>query len=141
MLNASASIPQNIAAEINGSIPQEFKQRLYFGKLTWFATPDDTVNLIGYKRDQSNLSDFGGNAPPSHGRLLQTEQTRFQLQWRHSAGNFLNFLNIAHDKANQGTPNVTHGSGIYSDRHHCGPAGHQQPAGLLRWEQLRAVRH
>ena len=109
LLNASASIPQNMAAEINGSIPQEFKQRLYFGKLTWFATPDDTVNLIGYKRDQSNLSDFGGNAPPSHGRLLQTEQTRFQLQWRHTAGNFLNFLNIAHDKANQGTPNVTSG--------------------------------
>jgi hypothetical protein len=107
--NVNALVPQSILDEINGSAAQEFKQRLYFGKLTWFATPDDTVNLIGYKRDQSNLSDFGGNASQSHGRLLQTEQTRFQGQWRHSAGNFLNFLNIAHNKANQGTPNITEG--------------------------------
>ena len=118
--NVNASVPQNIVDQINGSIPQDFKQRLYFGKLTWFATPDDTVNLIGYKRDQSNLSDFGGNAVQSHGRLLQTEQTRFQAQWRHSADDFLNLLNIAHNKATQGTPNVTEGpeyilTGSHSD--------------------------
>jgi outer membrane receptor for ferrienterochelin and colicin len=107
--NVNSSVPQNIVAQVNGSIPQDFKQRLYFGKLTWFATPDDTVNVMGYLRRQSNLSDFGGNAVQSHGRLLQTEQDRYQAQWRHSAGNFLNFLNIAYDKANQGTPNLTQG--------------------------------
>jgi outer membrane receptor protein involved in Fe transport len=67
------------------------------------------VSVSGYKRDQSNLADFGGNAPPEHGRLLETEQDRYQLQWRHSAGNFLNFLNISYDKGTQGTPNVTEG--------------------------------
>jgi hypothetical protein len=108
-LNVSAPVPQNIAAQVNGSAPQNFKQRLYFGKLTWFATPDDTLNLIGYRRKQSNLSDYGGNAPAEHGRLLQTQQTRYQLQWKHTAGNFLNFLNIAYDKANQGTPALTAG--------------------------------
>ena len=107
--DVSASVPQNIEALVNGSIPQDFKQRLYFGKLTWFATDNDTVNLMGYRRVQSNLSDFGGNAVQSHGRLLETEQRRYQLQWKHSVGNFLNFLNIAYDKANQGTPNLTEG--------------------------------
>lgn len=107
--NVNALVPQNIIGQVNGSAPQDFKQRLYFGKLTWLATDNDTVNLIGYKRDQSNLSDFGGNAVQSHGRLLQTNQTRFQVQWRHSAGNFLNLLNLAHDKATQGTPNLTQG--------------------------------
>jgi outer membrane receptor protein involved in Fe transport len=107
--NLNSSVPQNIVDLINGSAAQDFKQRLYFGKLTWFATSSDTVNLIGYKRDQSNLSDFGGNAAESHGRLLQTEQTRIQAQWRHSAGNFVNLLNIAHNKATQGTPNLTEG--------------------------------
>ena len=107
--NVNALVPPSIISEINGSAGQEFKQRLYFGKLTWFATPNDTVNLSGYKRDQSNLSDFGGNAAQSHGRLLQTEQTRVQLQWRHSVGNFVNVLNIARNKATQGTPNVTEG--------------------------------
>jgi hypothetical protein len=103
------TIPQNIEDLINSSISRTFKQRLYFGKLTWFATPNDTVNVMGYRRRQSNLADFGGNAPPEHGHLLQTNQDRYQLQWRHSAGNFQNFLNIAHDKASQGTPNVTEG--------------------------------
>ena len=102
-------IPQNVEDEINSSIPKEFKQRLYFGKLTWFATNNDTVNLIGYKRKQSNLSDFGGNAVEEHGHLITTEQDRYQFQWRHSASDFVNYLNIAYDKATQGTPNVTQG--------------------------------
>jgi hypothetical protein len=105
----TVTIPQNIEDLINNSISRTFKQRLYFGKLTWFATPNDTVNLSGYKRKQSNLADFGGNAPPEHGHFLQTNQDRYQLQWRHSAGNLLNFLNIAYDKATQGTPNVSEG--------------------------------
>jgi hypothetical protein len=105
----TVTIPQNIEDLINGSISRTFKQRLYFGKLTWFASPNDTVNLSGYKRKQSNLADFGGNAPPEHGRFLQTNQDRYQLQWRHTAGDFVNFLNVAYDKGNQGTPNVSEG--------------------------------
>ena len=107
--NITDVIPQNIRDQINNSISLEFKQRLYFGKLTWFASHDDTVNLSGYKRKQSNLGDFGGNAVASHGHLLQTNQDRYQLQWRHSAGDLLNFLNVSYDKATQGTPNVSDG--------------------------------
>jgi hypothetical protein len=107
--NVTASVPQNIEAEVNGSVPQNFHQGLYFGKLTFFADSENTFNLIGYARRQSNLSDYGGNAVASHGHLLSTHQTRFQGQWRHSSGNFLNFLNIAHDKAENGTPTVSSG--------------------------------
>jgi len=105
----TVTIPQNIEDLVNGTISRTFKQRLYFGKLTWFATPNDTVNLSGYKRKQSNLADFGGNAPAEHGHFLQTNQDRYQLQWRHTAGTFVNSLNISYDKANQGTPNVSEG--------------------------------
>ena len=107
--NLSVTIPQNIQNLINSAIPKNFKQRLYFGKLTWFATPDDTVNLIGYKRDQSNLTDFGGNAAQEHGHFLQTNQDRYQFQWRHNTGDFLNLFNVAYDKATQGTPDVSQG--------------------------------
>jgi hypothetical protein len=102
-------IPQNILAKLNGSAPQTFHQGLYFGKLTWFADPENTFNLSGFARRQANLADFGGNAAPEHGRLLKTHQTRFQLQWRHSAGNFLNLLNLSYDRATQGTPAVSSG--------------------------------
>ena len=108
-LNVTASVPSNIASMVNGSVPLTFHQGLYFGKLTFFATSDDTFNLSGYLRRQSNLSDFGGNAVPSHGHLLSTEETRFQGQWRHSTGNFLNLLNVSHDKAENGTPTVSTG--------------------------------
>jgi outer membrane receptor protein involved in Fe transport len=107
--NVTASVPQNIADEVNGAVPQNFHQGLYFGKLTYFMDPDDTFNLIGYARRQSNLSDYGGNAAASHGHLLSTEQTRIQIQWRHSAGNFLNLLNMSHDSAENGTPTVSSG--------------------------------
>lgn len=107
--NVNSSVPGNIQALVNSAKPQTFRQGLYFGKLTWFASPDDTVNGMVYVRRQGNLSDYGGNAVATHGHLLKTEQTRFQLQWRHTSGNFLNFLNIARDNAENSTPTVSTG--------------------------------
>ncbi|MFL6758785.1 TonB-dependent receptor domain-containing protein [Sphingomonas sp.] len=102
-------IPSSLASQINISHAKTFKQGLYFGKLTWFATPDDTVNLEGFIRRENNLADIDSNATSSHARTLLTHQNRYQLQWKHSAGNFLNFVNIAYDKATQSTPTL--GSG------------------------------
>ena len=102
-------IPTSLAQDINISHTKDFKQGLYFGKLTWFATPNDTVNLEGFIRRENNLSDIDANATSSHGRTILTHQNRYQLQWRHTNGNFLNYLNIAYDKAEQSTPSV--GSG------------------------------
>ena len=50
-----------------------------------------------------------GNATDSHGRRIRTDQDRFQLQWRHNAGDFLNQFNISFDKATQDTPSVEPG--------------------------------
>jgi outer membrane receptor for ferrienterochelin and colicin len=108
-VTAPGGVPQNIASQINGSVPQSFKQGLYFGKLTFFATPDDTINLMGYVRRQHNLEDFGGSSTFEHARNVITHQTREQLQWRHSSGSFLNELNLSHDLSTQGTPAVTSG--------------------------------
>ena len=90
--------------EVNGAVPTNFHQGLYFGKLTYFMDPEDTFNLIGYARRQSNLSDFGGNAADKPRSPSDHAPDRFQVQWRHSAGNFLNLLNISYDKAENGTP-------------------------------------
>jgi hypothetical protein len=108
-VTAPGGLPQNIASEINGSVPQSFRQGLYFGKLTYFATPDDTINLMGYVRRQNNLEDFGGNSTFEHARDVTTHQTREQLQWRHSSGGFVNELNLSHDLSTQATPAVSSG--------------------------------
>ena len=101
--HVTTPLPQNIASQVNVTHPNKFKQGLYFGKLTWFATPDDTVNLMAYIRRENNPTDIAATATPEHGRTILTHQTRFQAQWRHSTGNFLNLLNVAYDKAEQGT--------------------------------------
>ena len=104
--NVTAPIPQNILSIVNVSHNLDFKQGLYFGKLTYFASPEDTVNLQAFIRRENNLNDIDSNAAPSHGRTILTHQTRLQVQWRHSNGNFLNLLNLAWDKATQSTPSV-----------------------------------
>jgi outer membrane receptor protein involved in Fe transport len=96
--------PANLVSEVNVSRAGDFKQGLYFGKLTAYVTDEDTVNLQGFLRREDNLSDISGNATESHGRRIRTDQDRFQLQWRHNAGDFLNQLNIAYDKGVQDTP-------------------------------------
>ena len=101
--------PQNLVSEVNVSRAGDFKQGLYFGKLTAYVTDEDTVNLQGFLRREDNLSDIAGNATESHGRRIRTDQDRFQLQWRHNAGDFLNALNIAYDKGTQDTPSFGEG--------------------------------
>jgi len=101
--------PQSLTSQTNVSHNMDFKQGLYFGKLTGYVTDADTVNLIGYLRREDNLGDIAGNATDSHGRRIRTDEDRYQLQWRHNAGDFLNQLNIAYDKFTQDTPSVQPG--------------------------------
>lgn len=99
-------LPDSISSQILIPHNKDFKQGLYFGKLTWFATPDDTINLSAFVRRENNLSDIDSNAASSHGRTILTHQNRYQLQWLHNAGDFLNAINISLDKGEQSTPSV-----------------------------------
>lgn len=101
--------PANLVALTNTSKSTNFKQGLYFGKLTAYVSPFDTVNLSGFARREDNLTDISGNALESHGRRIRTNQDRVQLQWRHSSGDFLNEMNLSFDKAKQDTPSVAPG--------------------------------
>ena len=57
---AEQAYAQSARSQFNGSFPATFKEKLYFGKLTYFATPDDTINLSGFLRRESNLQINGG---------------------------------------------------------------------------------
>lgn len=99
--------PSSVVSAINGVAHNfDFKQGLYFGKLTYYATNNDTINLTGFIRRENNLADIDADAAPSHGRTILTHQDRYQFQWKHSSGDFLNTLNISWDKATQSTPSV-----------------------------------
>lgn len=104
--NVTVPIPQSLASEINTTRNLDFKQGLYFGKLTFYASDADTVNLQAFIRRENNLNDIDGNATTSHGRTILTHQDRYQFQWKHSGEDWFNILNIAYDKGEQSTPSV-----------------------------------
>ena len=106
-LQTSQGVPAAVASRYNGTAPKDFSQRLYFGKLTFFATDADTVNLSTFLRRESNLSDFGGTSVPEHGRTLESNNDLFQFEWAHRGNNWLNEFTVAYQKVQNGTPRVT----------------------------------
>ncbi|MFA5964451.1 MAG: hypothetical protein WC804_10575 [Sphingomonas sp.] len=100
------NVPSSVASLVNVNHNFDFKQGLYFGKLTYLATDSDTINLSAFIRRENNLSDVDSNAASTHGRTILTHEDRYQFQWKHSAGDFVNALNLSYDKATQSTPTV-----------------------------------
>jgi hypothetical protein len=118
--NGQPIFPPNVVSQIVGTQRSfDFRQGLYFGKLTITPNDTDTVNAMAYVRRENNLSDVDNNAAPSHGRTILTHQMRLQLQWKHSSGDFLNQFNMAYDKATQSTPTVTNGPQFTIVQHPC----------------------
>ena len=104
--NVQGPFPASLLSQVNIPHNFDFKQGLYFGKLTFFANDQDTINLSAFIRRENNLADIDGNAAPTHGRTILTHENRYQVNWKHSSGDFLNQFNMAYDKATQSTPSV-----------------------------------
>ena len=94
-------------SQYNGSFPASFKEQLYFGKLTYFATPDDTVNLSAFVRHESNLQINGGVTTTDASTRNRNNEDRYELWWSHRGSSWLNELFVARDAAANGAiPNV-----------------------------------
>ena len=91
----------------NGSFPATFKEQLYFGKLTWFATPDDTVNASAFVRHESNLQINGNERIADASARNRNNEWRYEAWWSHRGSNWLNEFIIARDAAANGQiPNL-----------------------------------
>jgi hypothetical protein len=104
--NFGTNTPTSITSQYSGSSPQSFNQKLYFGKLSLFASDRDTINVSGFIRNEKNLSDFGGNSVPSHGHILNNSVKLYQADWNHRGDNWLNEFLFAYNKVDNGTPRV-----------------------------------
>jgi hypothetical protein len=94
-------------SQFNGSFPATFKEQLYFGKLTYFATPDDTVSLSGFIRHESNLQINGGITTTDSSSRNRNNENRYQAIWNHRGSGWLNEFTVARDVAANGAiPNV-----------------------------------
>jgi outer membrane receptor protein involved in Fe transport len=114
--SAADNVPAAIRTQYNGTYPQTFKQRLYFGKLSFFATDNDTVNASVFLRRENNLADYGGNSVPEHGRVLTSDIDVYQLEWAHRGENWLNEFTFAYNTVANGTPRTGDGVEIILNR-------------------------
>ncbi|MBO9624315.1 MAG: TonB-dependent receptor [Sphingomonas sp.] len=115
-LKPEDGVPAAIINEFNGTYPQTFEQRLYFGKLSLFATERDTINGSVFIRQEDELRDFGGNAVPSHGHQIDASVKVYQLEWNHRGDDWLNELTVAYNTVTNGTPRVSEGPEIVLNR-------------------------
>lgn len=98
---------QTARSQYNGSFPATFDEKLYFGKLTFFATSRDTVNVSAFIRSESNLQINGGVTTVDASSLNRNNEHRYQLTWSHRGDNWLNEFIFARDAAANGSiPNV-----------------------------------
>ena len=104
---AAAAYGQAARSQYNGSFPATFKEKLYFGKLTYFATPADTINLSAFIRQESNLQINGGVTTVDASSRNRNNEHRYEAWWNHRGNGWLNELFVARDAAANGSiPNV-----------------------------------
>jgi hypothetical protein len=113
---AVQSFAQGEQAKFNGSFPATFNEKLYFGKLTYFATPNDTVNVSAFIRHESNLQINGGVTTTDASSRNRNNEDRYEAWWTHRGNNWLNELFVARDAAANGAiPNVGGPSIVVTD--------------------------
>ncbi|VXC92350.1 TonB-dependent receptor [Sphingomonas sp. AX6] len=109
VVNLDPLIPDGIRQAQAGSFAADFKQNLYFGKLTLFASDADTFNASYFRREETDLRDYGGNRAFENGRDVGTQSENIQFEWTHRADNWLNELTMSYFKNFTGTPTITVG--------------------------------
>lgn len=110
---AAQTYAQSARSQYNGSFPATFDEKLYFGKLTFYATPQDTINVSAFIRDESNLQINGGATTIEASTNNRNNERRYQLTWNHRGEGWLNEFIFARDAAANGAiPNVTGPSSV-----------------------------
>lgn len=104
---AAQTYAQSAKSKYDGSFPATFKEQLYFGKLTYFATPDDTINVSAFIRHESNLQINGGITTTDASTRVRNNEDRYEAWWTHRGSGWLNEFFFSRDAAANGAiPNV-----------------------------------
>ena len=110
---AAQAYAQSARSKYDGSFPASFDEKLYFGKLTFFATSADTINLSAFVRHEANLQINGGVTTTDASNNNRNNEDRYELAWSHRGGHFLNEFFFARDAAANGSiPNVAGSSTV-----------------------------
>lgn len=93
-LGGNSTLASALASAYNGSFAKDFKQDMYFGKLTWIVNDKDTIDFTYRNRDEEDLRGFGGTNAKSTGFNFNQYVREGSLQWEHRDGNILNEMAV-----------------------------------------------
>ena len=120
---AALAYAQTARSQYNGSFPADFDEKLYFGKLTFYATSRDTINVSAFIRKEANLQINGGVTTTDASTNNRNDEHRYQLTWNHRGDNWLNEFTFARDAAANGAiPNVSGPSYVVTNGGNMGTA-------------------
>jgi hypothetical protein len=97
--------PQDLA----GTFAQPFREHLGFGKLTYLATDNNTLELTGSLRKETDVRDVGGQNAFSRGTHVKNNVYTAKLTDRWNGNGFLNEATVDYLKSDLtfGAPNTT----------------------------------
>lgn len=93
-LGGNTALASALASAYNGSFPKDFKQDMWFGKLTWFVDENNTVDLIVRDRKEDDVRGFGGFTAQTRGNTLNQQIQGATLKWKMRSGNVLNEMSL-----------------------------------------------
>ena len=101
--------------EFAGSFSSPFREHLGFGKLTFLAADNNTIELSGSIRKEKDLRDFGGQNARDRGVHVKNDVYTAKLSDKLVGNGFLNEASIDFLKSNLefGAPNTTSFGRIY----------------------------
>ncbi len=89
-------LPQNVQAQY-GPTNLPFSENLFFGKLDWEPTDNDTIVLTARVRKENSHVGYGGATARSAGITQNVTDRRYALTWSHSADAWYNELTLSHE--------------------------------------------
>lgn len=84
--------------QYNGNFPRPFHEDVWFGKLSWYATDNDTIDLSATRRRDSEVIGFGGSTAYDARQLRDNSVDDYLLKWKHTGTGWLNELLVDNGK-------------------------------------------
>ena len=95
-----AELPGQFQSEYgSGTVTAPFKEDLYFGKVSWSIGQDHYFELTGKYREESETIQVDGQRLPSRATNNTNEETRVDLRYQLTRGDWLNDAHITYEKA------------------------------------------
>ncbi|EGF91778.1 tonB dependent receptor family protein [Asticcacaulis biprosthecium C19] len=97
MPEASIGIPASLANALkaeDGVFEKNFKEDLFFGKLTWTPNDYNTVDISYQDRQEDDVRDFGGSTAYSHGSTLDQYVRQGMISWKYREETILNEMTL-----------------------------------------------